>query len=164
MMRLRRAVLLVMVIVCCLLVAAAVGLYSLLDSSSSTTKTQHEPLQTYRPSSVALIAQRLSASMGDPSPNEILVTKTTREKALRVISPEEEIVGGAPANTPVWIFAMRGKFRHSGSVPHGARAPTGTWLTVSLDIETGQILDLSLTHARPDLSTLGAIRRLRVRH
>ena len=148
----------------CLAIAAAIGLYFLLGSSGSAVapKAQSGALRSKRPVSDTQLAVRLSARMGDPNPSEIVVVSTTREKAQHAISPGEEVIGGAPPDTPVRIFAMHGEFTDPGPIPPGARPPRGTWLTVSVDAATGRTEELSLGDRRPELATLGAIHQFRL--
>ncbi len=86
--------------------------------------------------------------------------RSTHTQALRVISPEEEVVDENLGDVAVRVFAIHGKFTHMGSVPRGARAPRGTWLTFAVNEDTGRVLDLSLTDERPKLSLLGRVRRI----
>jgi hypothetical protein len=153
-------------IAACLLILAGVATQLLQGSSGSSAshkpESQRTPKQAHTLASDARLARRLSLGMGDRTPGEISTVKTTREKALRVISPEEEVIGGAPSDTPVQLFALHGKFTDPRSAPPGAASPTGRWLTVSVDLATGQILDLSLTDERPNLSTLGSIKHIKL--
>jgi hypothetical protein len=99
--------------------------------------------------------------MGDTHPEEISTVDSTRGEALKVISSEEQVIGGVAPTNPVRVFAIRGKFTARGPRPPGSgAAPTGSWLTVSVDVATGGVLDLSLTDERPNLASLGDVTRL----
>jgi hypothetical protein len=94
--------------------------------------------------------------MGDGHPDLIEAVDTNRAAALKVLSPEET-VGGVSPRAPVHVIAMHGHFTYEEGAPKGARAPHGTWATVTVDAKSGQVLDLSLEDRPPPVRRLGKI-------
>lgn len=146
--------------------AALLGIALVIFSSGHTPKgnaptTVRDPsLSNLSPAQNAALARRLASGMGDRHPEEIATVDSTRGDALKVISPEEQVVGGVAPNAAVRVFAIHGRFIERGPRPPHTGPPTGTWLTVSVDLATGNVLDLSLTDERPDLTPLRRITRL----
>jgi hypothetical protein len=137
-------------------------LYLTLDSGGSNA--HHGPrralFKSYSRAEDGLFAKRVASRMRDNTPKEIEIVNSTRTRALRVISPEERVVDESSGDVAVRVFAMHGKFTHIGSVPRDESSPQGTWLTLAVDKDTGQLLDLSLTDERPKLSILGKVQRI----
>jgi hypothetical protein len=105
-------------------------------------------------------ALRIGSQMGDAHPTGISTVSSTRGRALSVMSPGET-VAGVPGSVAVHVIAMHGQFiDDAASPPSGQGAPKGTWLTVSIDASTGEVLDLSLTNQRPALTRLGKVNEL----
>jgi hypothetical protein len=64
-----------------------------------------------------------------------------------------ESVAGDDAS---YIIEMRGMFvGHHAHVPHGAEAPTGNTMLVVVSATTGQITDMGITDAAPDIAAAG---------
>ncbi len=120
------------------------------------------PFRSYSRTENVLFARRLAHKMRDSQPTDIAFVNTTHAKALKVISPEEKLVEPGENRLRVRVFVMHGNFVDVyAHVPNGEGAPKGTWLAVSIDVNTGQLLDLSLGHQRPkDLSSLGHVERI----
>jgi hypothetical protein len=142
----------------------AVGMILLVSCGSSGTAKDARvvtvPFRVYSPAANAAFAVELAAGMWDRHPTEVTMINTTRASALSVIGHGGKVMGGVPPGTPVRVFALHGEFVSSGPRPPRTRAPTGTWLTESVDIATGSVLDLSLDDRRPDLASLGKVTRL----
>jgi hypothetical protein len=114
----------------------------------------------FSPANDRAFALRIGSQMGDAHPTDISTVSSTRGRALSVISPGEA-VGGVPGNVAVHVIAIHGQFTDdAASPPSGQGAPKGTWLTVSTDASTGEVLDLTLTNHRPALQRLGKVNEL----
>jgi hypothetical protein len=131
----------------------------------ASVRPEHELARPRRPVGFSAtddraFALRVGSQMGDPRSIGVSTVSSTRERALSVISPGEA-VGGVSGIVAVHVIAMHGQFTDdAASPPSGQGAPKGTWLTVSLDASTGEVLDLSLTNHRPPLRRLGKVHEL----
>nr|WSX53660.1 hypothetical protein OG409_34930 [Streptomyces sp. NBC_00974] len=97
------------------------------------------------------IAQRIAAKNGDGHPKNLKVVKTKRKAAAQAVS-------GAAVNSDqdAFVVEMTGKFTaHQVKVPHGGPQPTGSTLTLTIDANTGLILDWGLTTGTPTPTRLG---------
>jgi hypothetical protein len=100
------------------------------------------------------IARTAAANAGDRNPILIQHSQGTREKANLVDSGD--IVPGRQWS---YLIAERGHFAFKDATrPAGARAPTGSVLTLVVNASTSQITDSGLSNRYPDLAKLGAVR------
>jgi hypothetical protein len=125
------------------------------------------PAQTARRLTSA--AMKIARIDGDPRPDSVQVVQTTRGQALTVATPGDFLSRGN--RRPVYLVVMHGKFRARDlPAPPGARAPTGSYLSVTLDRHTLRLLDFGLSRHRPavPLHHFGRVTTLRqviaVRH
>jgi hypothetical protein len=104
------------------------------------------------------IAHRAASINGDPAPAWITVGMTTHAKALTVATPGDYIPGSA--DVKVFLIIMRGHFTaREVSVPPGAKAPAGQYLSLVIDARTFQGLDFGLDRKPPPvpLTSLGPV-------
>lgn len=142
---------------------AAIAAYLVLGTGGTNVRdgSRQAPFEFYSKAENVMYAKRVASRMKDNAPREIEVVNSTRQNALRVISPEETVVDETAGNVAVRVFAMHGKFTDIGPRPRGTGPPPqGTWLTIAVDQHTGLVLDLSLTYQRPKLSMLGKVQRI----
>jgi len=83
---------------------------------------------------------------------------TTHQKALTSATPGDTVPGSGGVR--VYLLTMVGHFTARGvSVPAGAAAPTGRYLSIVVDARTFRVMDLGLSHRPPPVSpaTLGPL-------
>lgn len=106
------------------------------------------------------LANEVAKGAGDPDPEWISVVVSTREKAVRASSGD--LVGGP--DFPAYLITMKGNFTEDDvSVPPGAKAPTGAYITLVVDARTMQSTDFGIgADAGPDpASALGPVTYLK---
>jgi hypothetical protein len=107
------------------------------------------------------IALRVAQSNGDPRPAWITVVVTTHGKALESATPgDTEPTGNG---TTVYLVTMKGTFTDDlASVPYGASAPTGRYLSIVINAKTFAVTDFGLSDRPPSVSpaSLGPVRYL----
>jgi len=98
---------------------------------------------------------------GDASPESAAAVATTHARALRIATPGDK-VPQAGAQT-VYLVVMKGKFTANFPMPPGVSKPTGTYLSITLNPATFQVMDLGLAHRSPalPLSSLGPVSMLK---
>ena len=100
--------------------------------------------------SVRQLVLQAAARMGDGAPTDGVLVPTTRRLAELVD------VDTAEPDTPVYFALVHGEFTDYGArLPKGAKPPTGTILTLTIDPGTNQSLDTGLVGAMPDLNAMG---------
>lgn len=138
-------------IVAALVAAAAGGTVAvgvLTASASSPTRLSS--------SQVFAIAQRFAAANGDASPSSMQMVHTTRGEANDVIEPGAGM--GFDRDHDVYAIAATGYFTaYQAAVPPGRPLPTGTVLTLVIDVFSGQVLDWGVQDASPSLKAAGAV-------
>ena len=99
------------------------------------------------------IALKASTQAGDPNPSLIQHVPGRREEANKVASG-----GIVPGTAWCYLIAVRGKFvLNNVSRPLGAKAPTGTVMTLVVNARTGATMDFGVSDRYPDLSKLGPV-------
>lgn len=98
------------------------------------------------------MALRTATLAGDPHPTGAVVVPTTRQIAVRVSSGDQVF----DSNPPSYFVVLVGHFTPDVSVPAGAREPTGTFLSMTIDARTNQGMDSGLGDRMPDLYAMGA--------
>jgi hypothetical protein len=104
------------------------------------------------------IAHRAATINGDPAPAWITAVTTTRAKALTSATPGDYVPGSA--HVKVFLITMRGHFTAGkASVPPGARAPTGRYLSQVIDAKTFLGLDFGIGPNAPPVppASLGPV-------
>lgn len=97
------------------------------------------------------IAQRAATINGDPHPAWITAVETTHAKALTSATPGDYDPG--TGRITVFLITMRGHFiAREVSVPAGAKAPTGRYLSLVIDAKTFRGLDFGLSPKPPPVS------------
>ena len=140
-----------------LAVASAAGLMAaggVLGSSWATAGARgpndRPHLPEYR---IVQIAERAAAQAGDPRPTLIQHSEGTRHGANLVSSGD-----GVPGRRWSYLIAERGNLiLKDASVPSGARAPSGSVLTMIVDAATGRVTDGGVSDRYPHLATLGPV-------
>src|ERR1700689_244978 len=114
-------------------------------------------------SGVALLATvtTLSSTASATAGAAIPAVATTHARALRIATPGDK-VPQAGAQT-VYLVVMKGKFTANFPMPPGVSKPTGTYLSITLNPATFQVMDLGLAHRSPalPLSSLGPVSMLK---
>jgi hypothetical protein len=87
---------------------------------------------------------------GDATPASVLAVKTTLQKALKAVSPDNTVPGSA--SVTVYLIVMKGEFTVNFPVPKGSREPTGSNLSIMLSPTTFQLIDLGLNNHAPSVS------------
>lgn len=104
------------------------------------------------------IAHHTAAINGDSDPEWITVVLTTRAEALTSATPGDYVPGSA--HVKAYLITMRGHFTATAvSVPLGAQAPTGRYLSLVIDAQTFQRLDFGIGPKAPPVppASLGPI-------
>jgi hypothetical protein len=96
------------------------------------------------------LALRTATLAGDPYPTGAVVVPTTRQVAERVDA--DAVVN---SNPPAYFVLVNGNFTFHGPVPAGAKEPTGTILTMTINSQTNQGLDGGVQDQMPDLHAIG---------
>jgi hypothetical protein len=80
-----------------------------------------------------------------------IVVVTTHEKALTSATPGDTEPGGQ--RTVVYLMTMKGRFvADDVSVPAGAHAPAGRYLSIVLNAKTFESLDFGLSASAPSVA------------
>jgi hypothetical protein len=109
------------------------------------------------------MAERIAKGNGDATPTQVTVVLTTHAKALTSATPGDTVPGTGKIR--VYLISMRGHFvANDVSVPPGAAAPKGRYLSVVVDARTFSGLDLGIGPSPPPVSpaSLGPVTYLHV--
>jgi hypothetical protein len=132
------------------LVAAGGVLGSSLATAGAGGPNGRPQLPEYR---IVQTAERAAAQAGDPRPTLIQHSAGSRQEANLVSSGD-----GVPGGRWSYLIAERGNFvLKNASVPSGARAPSGSVLTMIVDAATGRVTDGGVSDRYPRLATLGPV-------
>lgn len=107
------------------------------------------------------IAHRAAVRNGDPGPAWITAVATTRAKALTSATPGDYVPGSA--RVKVYLITMCGHFTAvDASIPPGAKAPSGRYLSLVIDARTFRGLDFGIGPKPPPVApaSLGPVTRL----
>jgi hypothetical protein len=134
-----------------LLAVAGVVAISASASESPSASGGGKPHLTER--QILRVALTAAANGADPKPILIQHSQGTREKANLVDSGDV-----VPGRQWSYLIAERGHFVFKDEPgPPGARAPTGSVLTLVVNARTSQITDSGLSNRYPDLAKLGEV-------
>jgi hypothetical protein len=93
---------------------------------------------------------KAASNFGDPTPTDGVLVATTRRLAELVDVDTNE------PDTPVYFVLVHGRFTdYAARIPKGAKPPTGTLLTLTIDPATNKSLDSGLVRNMPDLNAIG---------
>jgi len=109
------------------------------------------------------IALRVARENGDASPAWITAVRTTHGRALTSATPGDTEPAGTDA--VVYLVTMQGHFvARLASVPPGAKAPTGSYLSIVINAGTFAAMDVGLSPRFPAVApaSLGPVRSLKV--
>jgi hypothetical protein len=95
-------------------------------------------------------AEAVARQNGDADPASTAAVSTTHARALREATPGDTVPQGA--GQTVYLIVMKGKFTANFPMPAGARKPTGTYLSITLNPATFQLMDLGLSYRAPSVS------------
>ena len=109
------------------------------------------------------IAKHVAKGNGDAKPAWVTVVLTTHAKALTSATPGDFVPGTGKVR--VYLITMQGHFVANGvSVPPGAAAPRGSYISVVVDARTFDGMDFGIGPNPPPVSpaSLGPVTFLRV--
>jgi hypothetical protein len=109
------------------------------------------------------IAKHVAKGNGDPRPAWVTVVLTTHAKALTSGTPGDFVPGTGKVR--VYLITMQGHFVANGvSVPPGAAAPRGRYISVVVDARTFDGMDFGIGPNPPPVSpaSLGPVTYLHV--
>jgi hypothetical protein len=102
---------------------------------------------------ILTLARRAAANAGDRTPTLIQHVESTRFEAVRISSDDLVFEWNWS-----YLIAVRGHFvANDVSIPPGAKAPTGSVMTLVVDAATGQGTDFGLSKRYPPLAELGRV-------
>ena len=134
--------------VAALAAAAAAGAFG---GSWQPTRGVAPPLTQAQLQKLGYLALQASALEGDARPSAAYVVPTTRRIAEEVAAGDN----GEP-NTPAYFVLLQGHFTLADArIPPGAKAPTGTVLTLTFNRHADGSLDLGAGNRMPDLYAMG---------
>lgn len=121
---------------------------------SSHVQSTHGAAPAPTPTQMHVFARAIeekATEWGDPRPTRALVVPTTQRRALLIGSG-----GGSAPATPAYLVVAYGHFVAGDvPIPRGAKAPTGTVLTMTFDAKTNRFLDEGLLHRAGPLTRVG---------
>lgn len=128
-------------------------------TSSPTPSPTASPTSSPTPSrdvtiaELTQIAERAAKAGHDPGVRFADAVLTTRQTAVTLVSGD-----GINSNEPVYLVQLIGQFTLTDvSIPPGGKAPTGSALTLDVDVSGGNVVDTGLGHKAADLSKLGPV-------
>ena len=130
-------------------VAAATGAFGG-NSQPALAAEAPPPPDAIELDSIRQLVVQTAAAMGDAAPTNGVLVPTTRRLAELVDVDTDE------PDTPVYFVLVHGEFTDYGARrPKGAKPPTGTILTLTIDPGTNRSLDTGLVGAMPDVNAMG---------
>ena len=134
-----------------LLLAGALTVVLVLTSSGQAPKAFGG--QSALSSEVDQFAVNASLRYGDTSPSSVSWVTTNRQAANSLLGAE---LPDTASGVPVYLLEVKGQFTDfNAKVPRGAKAPTGTILTLVIRQSDGEVVDSGVQDQSNDLSTLG---------
>jgi len=121
------------------------------------------PVPTSALRTLTAIAGRVGKGDGDRAPAWVSVVVTTHQKALTSATPGDTEPSGQ--QTIVYLITMKGHFvADDVSVPPGAHAPAGTYLSIVINARTFEATDFGLSYKPPPVApaSLGPVSYLKV--
>jgi hypothetical protein len=99
------------------------------------------------------IAEQAAIEAHDPGVRVADAVLTTRQAAVTLVSGD-----GINSNEAVYLVQLVGQFTLTDvSIPPGGKAPTGTDLSLDVDVSDGNAVDTGLSLKAADLSSLGPV-------
>ena len=97
------------------------------------------------------MAEHIAKGNGDATPTQVTAVLTTHAKALTSATPGDTVPGSE--HVRVYLITMQGHFvANDVSVPAGAAAPRGRYLSVVVDAKTFTGLDFGIGPSPPPVS------------
>jgi uncharacterized Zn-binding protein involved in type VI secretion len=94
------------------------------------------------------IAGQLAQSNGDQHPRWVYVATMSYDRAMDFAGGGDQ--APVPGNPPVYLIVMKGDFTATGaSVPSGASAPSGTYLSAIYDARNFRGYEVGVTNTEP---------------
>jgi hypothetical protein len=142
-------------------VAVLAGLLSTGSAGPSAADGRPVPATAIVP--LTTIASRVAEVNGDPHPAWVTVVATTHALALTSATPGDFVPG--TEGIRVYLLTMQGHFTDDlASVPPGAKAPTGSYLSLVVNARTFDDMDFGLSGGPPPVSpdSLGPVTYLHI--
>jgi hypothetical protein len=130
-------------------------------ASSATSMTAGSAIPASAAHQLKAAMYQMARASGDARPTSVQAVLTTRAKALQLATPGETVPGST--GQTVYLVVMKGHFTlREVSLPRGAHAPRGHYLSETLNPTTLQPMDIGLRNqASPiPLHSLGPVSNL----
>jgi hypothetical protein len=114
---------------------------------------------------LTVMAERAAKINGDASPVWVTAVLTTHARALTSATPGDFVPGAD--GVPVYLVTMYGNFTaYAASIPPGAKAPTGRYVSIVVDARTFEGTDFGISESPPPVApaSLGPVTYLLPRH
>jgi hypothetical protein len=134
-------------VACIAAAALSVTLTALSPAAGATAGSAIPAAAITRLTSTALAVARQN---GDAGPLSAAAVTTTHTRALQEATPGDTVPQGG--DQTVYLVVMKGRFTASFPMPAGTRKPTGTYLSITLNPATFQLMDLGLSYRAPSVS------------
>jgi hypothetical protein len=142
-------------------IAATLVSLPLAGSSAASRTASPAAIPAAAARQLGTMTQRWATTSGDAKPLSTEAVTTTRDKGLRLATPGDTFPGSAQQT--VYLVVMKGNFTLTDvPIPPHGRAPTGHYLTFTVDPATFQVMDMGISnHAPPgSLGSLGPVSTL----
>jgi hypothetical protein len=137
--------------------AAAAGVFG---GSWGPARGVAPPLSQAQLQKLGYLALQAAALDGDAHPSAAFVVPTTRR-----IAEEVDAGDNTEPNTPAYFVLLQGHFTLANArIPPGAKAPTGTVLTLTFNRQANGSIDLGAGNRMPDLYAIGQPEQLPLPH
>jgi len=132
-------------------ITAALISVPLAASSSAASKPASSVIPAAAARQLGTIVEHVAKVSGDSEPSWIQGVTTTRDKALRIATPGDQIPGSA--GQTVYLVVMKGDFTlNNAAVPPGAQLPTGHYISMTFNPTTFQVMDIGISDQAPPAS------------
>ena len=132
-----------------------------LAGCAAATAAAGRPVPKSAVSRLTEIAKHAARANGDQHPKWATAVLTTHEQALRSATPGDTVSNRR--HVAVYLVTIRGRFVCKYcSVPPGAKAPKGRYISIVVDAKTFKDMDSGLSQKAPKVSpsSLGPVTRL----
>jgi hypothetical protein len=136
-----------LLVVVALAVAAADGAFGGASYPPQGAPPPPNPAELQKLGQIALEA---ATGAGDPHPTAAVVVPSTRR-----IAEDVDAGAGINSNLPVYFLLLHGHFTVDGPIPRGAKPPTGSIYTLTINSRTNQGMDVGVGDLMPDLYAIG---------
>ena len=141
------------------MVIVAIGGIALAASEEWVAGGKHAQ-RTFTDAHIRRVAKIASDLDGWADPTRVASVRSSYGRAISVLSHGRQS-GEEDAAVPVEVITMHGHFTaRNGNPPPGIGIPRGLWLTVIMNLATGEPMETLLTDRRPELGVLGRVREI----